>query len=51
MPPYEGVMVELGAAIALQKPTFLFRDDWRRCIDSERYPLDLMLFAGLPKVG
>ena len=38
-PPDEGVMVELGAAIALQKPTFLFRDDWRRCTDSERYPL------------
>ena len=27
-PPDEGVMVELGAAIALGKPTFLFRDDF-----------------------
>ncbi len=48
-PPDEGVMVELGAAIALGKPTFLFRDDFRRCTDSEDYPLNLMLFSGLPK--
>ena len=46
-PPDEGVMVELGAAIALGKPTFLFRDDFRRCTDSEQYPLNLMVFAGL----
>lgn len=50
-PPDEGVMVELGAAIALGKPTFLFRDDFRRCTDSEEYPLNLMLFAGLPAEG
>ena len=50
-PPDEGVMVELGAAIALGKPTFLFRDDFRRCTDSEHYPLNLMLFAGLPEKG
>ena len=50
-PPDEGVMVELGAAIALGKPTFLFRDDFRRCTDSERYPLNLMLFTGLPAEG
>ena len=48
-PPDEGVMVELGVAIALNKPVFLFRDDFRRCTDSEQYPLNLMLFAGLPK--
>ena len=30
VPPDEGVMVELGMAIALGKPTFLFRDDSRR---------------------
>ena len=48
-PPDEGVMVELGAAIVLGKPTFLFRDDFRRCTDSEHYPLNLMLFAGLPQ--
>ena len=40
--------MELGAAIALGKPTFLFRDDFRRCTDSDDYPLNLMLFAGLP---
>ena len=50
-PPDEGVMVELGMAIAWQKPTFLFRDDFRRCTDSEAYPLNLMLFSGLPRVG
>jgi nucleoside 2-deoxyribosyltransferase len=50
-PPDEGVMVELGMAIALGKPMFLFRDDFRRCTDSEEYPLNLMVFAGLPEVG
>ena len=48
-PPDEGVMVELGIAIALEKPIFLFRDDFRVCSDSEDYPLNLMLFAGLPE--
>ena len=42
-------MVELGIAIALRKPIFLFRDDFRVCSDSEDYPLNLMLFAGLPE--
>ena len=50
-PPDEGVMVELGVAIERRIPTFLFRDDFRRCTDSERYPLNLMLFAGLPEDG
>ena len=50
-PPDEGVMVELGAAIALGKKTFLFRDDFRKCTDCERYPLNLMLFTGLPAAG
>ncbi len=48
-PPDEGVMVELGMAIAWNKPTFLFRDDFRRCTDSETYPLNLMLFTGIPE--
>jgi nucleoside 2-deoxyribosyltransferase len=48
-PPDEGVMVELGMAIALGKPSFLFRDDFRRCTDSEQYPLNLMLFTGMPR--
>ena len=51
VPPDEGVMVELGMAIALAKPTFLFRDDFRRVVDSEQYPLNLMLFTGLPEQG
>ena len=50
-PPDEGVMVELGMAIAWKKPVFLFRDDFRRCTDSEAYPLNLMVFAGLPETG
>ena len=44
-------MVELGMAIAWGKPVFLFRDDFRRCTDSETYPLNLMLFTGLPETG
>ena len=51
VPPDEGVMVELGMAVALGKPTFLFRDDFRRATDSEEYPLNLMLFTGMPKDG
>ncbi|BAY85779.1 nucleoside 2-deoxyribosyltransferase [Calothrix parasitica NIES-267] len=50
-PPDEGVMIELGIAMALDKAIFLFRDDFRKCTDSEFYPLNLMLFAGLPEVG
>ena len=48
-PPDEGVMVELGIAIALKKRIFLFRDDFRKCSDSDQYPLNLMLFIGLSK--
>ena len=47
-PPDEGVMVEVGIAIALGKPTFLFRDDFRKCTDSDEYPLNLMTFTGIP---
>ena len=50
-PPDEGVMVELGMAIAWEKAVFLFRDDFRRCTDSEAYPLNLMVFTGLPEAG
>ena len=50
-PPDEGVMVELGAAIALGKPTFLFRDDHRKVTECEEYPLNLMIFTGLPEHG
>ena len=48
-PPDEGVMIELGISIALNKEIFLFRDDFRNCSDSDQYPLNLMLFLGLPK--
>ena len=48
-PPDEGVMIELGIAIALKKQIFLFRDDFRNCSDNNEYPLNLMLFLGLPK--
>ena len=51
VPPDEGVMVELGMAITAGKPTFLFRDDFRRAADSDEYPLNLMLFTGLPQQG
>ncbi|NGX55498.1 MAG: hypothetical protein KR126chlam2_01133 [Chlamydiae bacterium] len=46
-PPDEGVMIELGLAIAMGKEVFIFRDDFRRCTDSEMYPVNLMIFAGL----
>ena len=48
-PPDEGVMIELGIAIALKKEIFLFRDDFRNCSDSAQYPLNLMIFLGLPR--
>ena len=51
LPPDEGVAVELGIAMTLRKPTFLFRDDYRSSSDSSVYPLNLMLFAGLPRKG
>ena len=51
VPPDEGVMVELGMAIAWDLEIFLFRDDFRRCTDSTEYPLNLMLFTGLPEKG
>lgn len=48
-PPDEGVMVELGMAIALGQKTFLYRDDFRQSSDAEEDPLNLMLFSGLPR--
>ena len=48
-PPDDGVMIEIGIAMALKKEIFLFRDDFRNCSDSDQYPLNLMLFAGLSK--
>lgn len=50
-PPDEGVMVELGLAIAWKKNIYLFRDDFRECGGTEKYPLNLMIFCGLPKDG
>ena len=44
-------MVELGIAIGLRKPTFLYRDDFRTCTKTEDYPLNLMCFVGLPQDG
>ena len=51
VPPDEGVCIELGIAIALGKPTFLFRDDFRRVCDSQSFACNLMLYAGLPTAG
>jgi len=51
VPPDEGVMVELGLAMAWGKEVFLFRDDFRRCTDRGEYPLSRMLFAGLTERG
>ncbi len=38
-------------AIALRKPIFLFRDDIRRVSDTAKYPINLMIFIGLPEHG
>ena len=35
-PPDEGAMVELGMAVGLRKPTFVFRDDFRTCCKTWR---------------
>ena len=40
-----------AATRTLNEPTFLFGDDFRRCCDSDVYPLNLMLFAGIPASG
>ena len=48
-PPDVGVAVEIGYAAAKGKPIFLFRDDFRKCTDSERFPVNLMLLAGQKK--
>ena len=34
--------------LKIGKPTFLFRDDFRKCTDSDEYPLNLMIFSGIP---
>ena len=48
-PPDEGVMIELGMMMATGKKIFLFRDDTRSCTESGVYPLNLMIFMGLPR--
>ena len=50
-PPDEGLIVEFGMAITWEQPVILFRDDFRHCTDSEVYPLNQMLFIGLPEAG
>ena len=50
-PPDEGAMVEIGIAIGLRKPVFIFRDDFRTCAKTEDYPLNLMLFTAMPERG
>ena len=50
-PPDQAVMVQLGMAIAMRKPTFLFRDDVRRATENGDYPLNLMLFTGMLPEG
>jgi len=50
-PPDEGVLIELAYAMALGKEIFLFRDDWRKCSDSDIYPLNIMIFSGLSEDG
>lgn len=49
VPPDDGVAIEVGIAIAFNKKVFLFRDDFRSCCDSGKYPLNLMWFTGFGK--
>ena len=49
-PPDTGVMDEIGVSIALGKTTFLFRDDFRKCTDSDESPPNLMVFTGIPLI-
>ena len=41
----------MAVAAIIASSLFLFRDDFRRAADSEQYPLNLMLFTGLPEEG
>lgn len=47
--PDSGVMIEIGLAYAWNIPVFLFRDDMRQGSETNTYPLNIMIFAGLPK--
>lgn len=47
----DGIAVEIGYAMALEKPLFIYRDDFRQGGDFEEYPLNIMLFAGLPQAN
>ncbi len=50
MPPDEGVMIELGIAIALKQEISLYRDDFRNCSDKNQYPLNLFCFLDCLKI-
>lgn len=43
--PDEGSMIEVGAAMVLNKPVFYFNDDFRYKTNTEALPLNLMLFT------
>jgi nucleoside 2-deoxyribosyltransferase len=51
VPPDSGVCVELGMAIAWGKEIYLFRDQDIIITDNNKYPLNLMIFCGLPNHG
>ena len=45
--PDEGVMIEVGLAIAWSKPVFILNDDFRYSPSNTVLPMNLMLFAGM----
>ena len=44
----KGLLSNLGRC-CFGKTNFLFRDDFRKCADSNTFPCNLMLYAGLQK--
>lgn len=46
--PDEGAMIEVGMAIAWGMPVFILNDDFRYASNDGGFPMNLMLFAGMP---
>lgn len=46
--PDEGAMIEVGMAMAWNKPVFILNDDFRFADKAEGFPMNLMLFGKMP---
>ena len=47
----KGLLSNLGLLLLWENQLFCFGDDFRKCADSNTFPCNLMLYAGLPKEG